>query len=63
MRKFDVATLMQFIKNLITLSYIKCVLNIILLFFMGQLLRITSQGFALGWPNELGGSHLARLIV
>jgi hypothetical protein len=55
MRKFDVAALMQFIKNLITLSYIKHVFNIFLPIFMNRLQRIACQVFGLGWPNELSG--------
>jgi hypothetical protein len=53
MRKFDLDTLMQFIKNLITLCHIKHVFNIVLPFFMSRLQRVTSQGFGLGWPNKL----------
>jgi hypothetical protein len=57
MRKFDVATLMQFIKKIITPSYIKRVFNIVLPFFMSQLQRIASQGFGLGWPRKLNQEH------
>jgi O-antigen ligase len=55
MRKFNVTTLMQFIKNLIALSYIKRILNIILPFLMSRLQCIARQGFGLRWTNEFGG--------
>jgi hypothetical protein len=54
-RKLDVTILMQFIKNLVTFSYIKHIFNIILPIFMNRLERITCQGFSLGWSNELSG--------
>jgi hypothetical protein len=59
MRMFDVATLMQFIKKFITLSYIKRVFNIVLPFFMSRLQRITVKDLALdGQTNSAVNTSL-----
>jgi hypothetical protein len=63
MRHLNAASFMQFIKNLITLGYIKSKLNLLLPIFVNQLEKVTRIRFSLGRPTKFSSINIIRLIA
>jgi hypothetical protein len=63
MRHHNAARFIQFIKNLITFSYIKCKLNFFLPIFGNWLERVTSIRFSLERPAKFSSINIIGLIA
>jgi hypothetical protein len=63
MRHLNAARFMQFIKNLVTFSYIKYKLNFFLLILVNQLERVTSIRFSLGRLAKFSSINIIGLIA
>ena len=63
MRQSDIPILQQFIKDCITLCYIKSEFNFILPIFMNQLERIASTRFIMRWSYKLSYINIFAFIV
>jgi hypothetical protein len=61
MRHLNAARFMQFIKNLVTFSYIKYKLNFFLSIFVNWLERVTSIRFSLGRSAKFSSINIVGL--
>jgi hypothetical protein len=60
---FDITTLMQLIKYLITLIYIKSKFHLFLLIFVNRLKRVTRIRLSFGWSCKLSSINTIRFIT
>jgi hypothetical protein len=63
MRHLNAVRFMQFIKNLVTFSYIKYKLIFFLPIFVNRLERVTSIRFSLGRPAKFSCINITRLVT